>query len=91
MQAGTGEAADISATTALAPQQITGALDRSDFTSRHILLYASVVFGHLFDGFDINMMGLVLPGIAKEFHLTRHRLAIWPRACSSVCWLDRPS
>ena len=27
-----------------------------------------VVLGHTFDGFDINMMGLVLPGIGAEFH-----------------------
>jgi hypothetical protein len=48
----------VSITAGLAPQQITGALDRSDFTSRHAILYASVV------------LGLVLPGISKEFNLS---------------------
>jgi MFS transporter, putative metabolite:H+ symporter len=60
----------MSTTIGLSPQQITGALDRSAFTPRHSIMYASVILGHLFDGFDINMMGTVLPGISREFHLT---------------------
>ena len=54
----------------LAPQQITGALDRSELTGRHFALYSLVVLGHLFDGFDINMIGLVLPGIRRDFGLS---------------------
>lgn len=49
--------------------QITGALDRSALTGRHLALYFLVVLGHLFDGFDISMIGLVLPGIRQEFGL----------------------
>lgn len=51
------------------PQQLTAALDGSDFTYRHLALYLLVVLGHTFDGFDINMLGLVLPGIGAEFHV----------------------
>ena len=53
----------------LAPEQLTGCLDRSDLTFRHFAIYFTVVVGHLFDGFDISMIGYVLPGIAKEFKL----------------------
>jgi putative MFS transporter len=53
----------------LLPQQITGALDQSDLTRRHFTLYFLIVLGHIFDGFDINMIGLVLPGIAHQFKL----------------------
>jgi len=51
------------------PQQITASLDRSGFTRAHLWLYLLVVLGHTFDGFDINMMGLVLPGIGAEFRV----------------------
>jgi MFS transporter, putative metabolite:H+ symporter len=51
------------------PQQITASLDRSDFTRAHLWLYLLVVLGHTFDGFDINMMGFVLPGIGAAFHV----------------------
>ncbi len=54
----------------LAPEQLTGCLDQSDLTRRHFALYGLVVLGHLFDGFDINMIGYVLPGVAAEFKLT---------------------
>ena len=50
------------------PQQITACLDQSDFTRAHAWLYLLVVLGHTFDGFDINMIGLILPGIGAEFH-----------------------
>ena len=53
----------------LTPEQLTGCLDRSDLTFRHLAIYLTVVVGHLFDGFDISMIGYVLPGIAKEFKL----------------------
>ncbi len=51
------------------PQQITACLDRSEFTRAHLWLYLLVVLGHTFDGFDINMLGLILPGIGAEFHV----------------------
>ncbi len=51
------------------PQQVIGCLDQSGLTRRHVALYATVVLGHLFDGFDISMIGYVLPGIAGEFKL----------------------
>jgi putative MFS transporter len=52
-----------------AAQQITACLDQSGFTRAHAVLYGLVVLGHLFDGFDINMIGVVLPGIGAEFHV----------------------
>jgi putative MFS transporter len=45
-------------------------LDRSAFTPMHARLYIAAALGHFFDGFDINMMGLVLPGIVAAFALT---------------------
>ncbi len=54
----------------LTAQQITGCLDRSRLTGRHFAIYFAVVLGHLFDGFDISMIGYVLPGIAGEFKLS---------------------
>jgi putative MFS transporter len=59
---------DLPAATRVTPQQLTACLDQSDFTRSHAMLYLLVVLGHLFDGFDINMIGLVLPGIGAEFH-----------------------
>ncbi|HEY2131362.1 MAG TPA: MFS transporter [Acetobacteraceae bacterium] len=56
-------------TAPLTAQQITRSLDISAFTRRHLSLYLMIVLAHLFDGFDINMIGLVLPGIATEFKL----------------------
>lgn len=45
-------------------------LDESPFTARHRKIYSIVLFGHLCDGFDINVMGFVLPSIIAAFHLT---------------------
>ena len=45
-------------------------LDESAFTVEHGRIYSIALLGHLFDGFDINVMGFVLPGIIATFHLT---------------------
>jgi putative MFS transporter len=45
-------------------------LDESAFTSEHRRIYSIALFGHLCDGFDINVMGFVLPSIIASFHLT---------------------
>jgi putative MFS transporter len=50
--------------------QIIGALNTSSFTRKHLAFYLVIVFCHFFDGFDIQMMGFVLPGIIGEFKLT---------------------
>jgi putative MFS transporter len=50
--------------------QIIEALNRSSFTRQHLAFYLTIVFCHFFDGFDIQMMGFVLPGIVGEFKLT---------------------
>lgn len=50
--------------------QIIEALNKSSFTSRHLAFYLTMVFCHFFDGFDIQMIGFVLPGIIGEFKLT---------------------
>jgi putative MFS transporter len=50
--------------------QIIEALNNSSFTRRHLTFYLTIVFCHFFDGFDIQMMGFVLPGIVGEFKLT---------------------
>jgi putative MFS transporter len=50
--------------------QIIGALNNSSFTRQHLAFYLVIIFCHFFDGFDIQMMGFVLPGIVGEFKLT---------------------
>lgn len=45
-------------------------LDNSRFTGEHGRIYSIALFGHLCDGFDINVMGFVLPAIIATFHLT---------------------
>ncbi|WAH35916.1 MFS transporter [Alicyclobacillus dauci] len=44
-------------------------LDDSSFTGRHGKLYTVIILGHLFDGFDINMIGFVLAGVVATFGL----------------------
>lgn len=56
---------------AAAAGRLLDSLDRSAFTPTHMRMYLAVALGHFFDGFDINMMGLVLPGIVASFALTR--------------------
>jgi MFS transporter, putative metabolite:H+ symporter len=51
------------------PAQLLDSLDHSEFTAKHWRMYITVALGHFFDGFDINMIGLVLPGIAATFAL----------------------
>jgi MFS transporter, putative metabolite:H+ symporter len=50
--------------------QIIGALNNSSFTKQHLAFYLVIVFCHFFDGYDIQMMGFVLPGIVGEFKLS---------------------
>jgi MFS transporter, putative metabolite:H+ symporter len=45
-------------------------LDNSAFTKEHKRIYSIVLLGHLCDGFDINLMGFVLPAIIATFNLT---------------------
>lgn len=49
--------------------KLKSSLDQSALTPKHWRLYVTVVLGHFFDGFDINMMGLLLPGIIAAFGL----------------------
>jgi len=44
-------------------------LDSSTFTSRHALIYFVLLAGHFFDGYLINVTGVVIPGASKTFHI----------------------
>jgi putative MFS transporter len=44
-------------------------LDRSSFTSKHALIYFVLLAGHFFDGYLINVTGVVIPGASKAFHI----------------------
>lgn len=44
-------------------------LDGSAFTSRHALIYSALLVGHFFDGYLINVTGVVIPGASKTFHI----------------------
>jgi putative MFS transporter len=50
--------------------RLLASLDQSKFTRKHWLLYAAVTLTHLTDGFDLLMIGVVLPGIVATFKLT---------------------
>jgi MFS transporter, putative metabolite:H+ symporter len=50
--------------------RLFASLDSSHFSIRHLRIYASLVSMHFFDGFDLLMMGVVLPGIIATFHIT---------------------
>ena len=50
--------------------RLLASMDQSNFSRRHAALYATVIFFHFFDGFDVLMMGTVLPGIRTTFNLT---------------------
>ncbi|MCJ2068502.1 MFS transporter [Methylobacterium sp. J-030] len=52
------------------PGQLLESLDRSALTPKHWRMYVTAALGHLFDGFDINMMGFALPGIVAAFALS---------------------
>ncbi|MFB9839040.1 MFS transporter [Actinoallomurus acaciae] len=45
-------------------------MDDSRFTSRHLRIYVTALFGHFMDGFVINMTGVLIPGLIVTFHLT---------------------
>lgn len=50
--------------------QLLASLDQSAFTKKHWGLYLAVTLTHLTDGFDLLMIGVVLPGIIAAFKLT---------------------
>jgi putative MFS transporter len=49
--------------------QLIRSLDDSRFTKRHWALYLISCLGHVFDGYDVQMIGVVLPAIAITFAL----------------------
>ena len=67
--AGTGRASAPSQETAQLAARLRGSLDQSALTHRHWTVYFTVALGHFLDGFDILMIGLVLPGIISTFSL----------------------
>jgi putative MFS transporter len=50
--------------------RLFASMDQSKFSGRHAALYATVIFFHFFDGFDVLMIGTVLPGVVATFKLT---------------------
>jgi len=54
-------------------RELIETLNRSSFTRRHLAFYLTIVFCHFFYGFDIQMMGFPLPGIAA----VRERVAAY--------------
>ncbi len=50
--------------------RLLASLDQSEFTPKHWWLYLSVTLTHLTDGFDLLMIGVVLPGIITTFKLS---------------------
>ena len=50
--------------------RLLASLDQSAFTKKHWWLYAGITLTHLTDGFDLLMIGVVLPGIIATFKLT---------------------
>jgi putative MFS transporter len=50
---------------------LTQRLDASRFTWRHARLYGITISGQFFDGFDATMLGVILPGIAATFGLSK--------------------
>jgi MFS transporter, putative metabolite:H+ symporter len=69
---GKGSAMDVSsnAYTGGREARLLASLDQSKFTRKHWWLYAALTLTHLTDGFDLLMIGVVLPGIAATFKLT---------------------
>jgi putative MFS transporter len=49
--------------------QLLRALDRSRMTAKHVGLYVVSALGHFFDGYDVQVIGVVLPAITLAFHL----------------------
>jgi putative MFS transporter len=51
-------------------------IERSALTKRHVGLYSTVISGHLFDGYGINMLGVTIAGIIATFHLQPHQAGL---------------
>lgn len=51
------------------PSGLIRRLDRSSFTAKHALIYFVLLAGHFFDGYLINVTGVVIPGAAETFHI----------------------
>ena len=51
------------------PSGLIRRLDNSAFTSGHALIYFVLLAGHFFDGYLINVTGVVIPGASKTFHI----------------------
>lgn len=43
---------------------------RSKFNRFHLTVFFGCAFGIIFDGYDLNMYGVVLPALMKEWNLT---------------------
>lgn len=69
-----GAGASASAADNVDAGRLTKSLDGSKFTRRHIRLYGITISGQFFDGFDATMLGVLLPGIALEFGLSKTSL-----------------
>lgn len=50
--------------------QLLRSLDTSRMTKRHVRLYVVSALGHFFDGYDVQVIGVVLPAIVAFYHLT---------------------
>lgn len=50
--------------------RLLSSLDQSAFTKRHRWLYFIITLAHVTDGFDLLMVGVVLPGVVAAFKLT---------------------
>ncbi|MEU3979138.1 MFS transporter [Streptomyces sp. NPDC026672] len=57
------------------PGDLLAALDHSEFTRRHGVIYGTALAGHFLNGFAINTTGVVLPGVIAAFHLTGNQAA----------------
>jgi MFS transporter, putative metabolite:H+ symporter len=66
----TGTAISASDRSAEHAARLITSLDQSAFTSRHGWIFGALMFGHFFDGFDLVLMGVALPGITAAFHIT---------------------
>jgi putative MFS transporter len=51
-------------------RRVFASLDQSAFSPRHLLLYTTVILLHFFDGYDLLMTGVILPGVSATFTLT---------------------
>jgi putative MFS transporter len=58
-------------------RRLFASLDASAFSARHLKLYLSIVSMHFFDGFDLLMMGVVLPGIIATFKISNAQAGVF--------------